>query len=164
MSLGVIERHFVVDQLAAERNLHPFEAELRGERNSLGVGVEHEIPIGDADLQLFARGEGGRGGEGGSAEACQATGGELNVSSSAIVHEAACREQRRRLAQAVRVAASGRCLEPGCAARVRWLAIQEVRSASSASVAVAAERMTMGICGGTGMAMAARALEGRHSR
>src|SRR4051812_44758817 len=54
--LRVIERKFVVDEAASERDLDAVETELRRERDGLRFGAEFEVPIGDADAELRGRG------------------------------------------------------------------------------------------------------------
>src|SRR5690348_9557122 len=55
--LGIIDREFAVNKLAAKRHLHAIEAELLSERDRLRIGSQAEIPIRDADAQFASCGK-----------------------------------------------------------------------------------------------------------
>ncbi len=47
--LGIVQRHLIVHQAAADGDLYAVETELGGEGNGFRIGGEAEVPIGDPD-------------------------------------------------------------------------------------------------------------------
>jgi len=51
----IIGRQFAVGHLAAKRNLHAIESQLRRQRDRLRIRAELQVPVGHADAEPRAR-------------------------------------------------------------------------------------------------------------
>ena len=52
--LGIVQRHFIVDNAPAERHLDTIEADSLRQRQRFRVRSELQVPVGDADRQCAA--------------------------------------------------------------------------------------------------------------